>query len=147
MTQQGVNSRRNSRASEFASKFGACATHRREARSVHRALEQLAKRTLPDLDPEVTLADVLPAARGVLSAIPHHAFASHDNYVTLAQVVSKGGIVAEALQRHLADRIRTILLGRAAAKSTWQAHTLGARSVRGVVNERVRWLGGCQCAG
>jgi hypothetical protein len=147
MTRQGLSSRRETRAAQFASQFGACAAHRREARSVHRALEQLAKHALPDLDPEATLAELLPAARGVLSAIRHDAVTSRDHYVTLAQAVSKGAIVREALQRHLAERIRTSLLGPAAARSTWQAHTLGARSVRGVVNERVRWLGGCQCAG
>ena len=146
MARQGSSSSGKSRAAEFASKFGPCAVHRREARSVHRALEELAKGPLPDLDPEATLADLLPAARGVLSASPHDAIAGHE-YATLAQVVSTSELVRIAVQRHVAERIRSSLLGSAAASSTWQPHTLGARSVRGLINERVRWLGGCQCAG
>jgi len=146
MARQGSSPNGKNRAAAFASKLGPCAVHRREARSVHRALEQLAKHALPDLDPEATLADILPAATGVLSGIPHDPVAGHD-YATLAQVVSKGEIVRRALQGHVAERIRSSLLGSAAPRSTWQAHTLGVRSVRGLINERVRWLGGCKCAG
>ena len=88
MARQGSSSNRKTRAAEFASKFGPCAVHRREARSVHCALEELAKGPLPDLDPEATLADLLPAASGVLSASAHDPIAGHE-YATLAQVVSR----------------------------------------------------------
>ena len=110
MARQGSSSNRKTRAAEFASKFGPCAVHRREARSVHRALEELAKGPLPDLDPEATLADLLPAASGVLSASPHDSIAGHE-YATLAQVVSKGELVRRAVRRHVGQRIRDSLLG------------------------------------
>ena len=38
------------------------------------------------------------------------------------------------------------LLGAAARHCTWEPNTIGARSPRGIINERVRWRGGCSCA-
>ncbi|SRR5712691_3317185 len=146
MTRQGQKSTGKSRAAELASKFRACEVHRREARAVHRALEQLAKHPLPGLDPDATLAELLPAASVLRSGNPREATGVDDHYATVAQVLSKQAVITQALKSYVAERIRSSLLGPAAARSTWQAHTLGARSVRGVVNERVRWLGGCRCA-
>jgi hypothetical protein len=130
------------RATEFASQFGPCEAHRREAPAVHAALEQLAKRSLSNLDPEATIADLLFAA-GVLAT---DAGGAQERHVSVARVLSAHSILTQALKNRLPDRIRSTLLGPAASSSTWLGHTLGARSVRGIVNERVRCLGGCRCA-
>jgi hypothetical protein len=152
MTRQKSSSTGKSRAAQLASKFSACEVHRREARAFHRALEQLAKRPILDVSPEDTLADLLPPA--VLQARVSPGVKGPRELATLAHVLSTREIITQALddfalalELPLADRIRTSLLGPAASSSTWQTHTLGARSVRGLVNERVRWRGGCQCSG
>ena len=107
MTRQGWRSTGKSRAAESATKFGACAVHRREASSVQRALEQLAKRPLADLDPDATLGDLVPALSILRSGTSHDAVAAPEHYATVAQVLSKGAIVKQALEKHLAERIRS----------------------------------------
>ena len=145
MTGQHHASSRTSRSASFVGKFGSCEAHRREARAVHEALEQMVKQPLAGLDPEAVLGDVLPAEWVSRLQRPPSAIGSDAHPTTLAQVLSKQAVVSDALHTYLTQRLRTTLLGPAAAASTWDAGTLPARSVRGLVDERVRHSGGCAC--
>jgi hypothetical protein len=133
------------RAAKFAAKCGTCAVHQREARSLHRTLEELARRDLPDVDPENTIVELLRGASRTLSAFPDDPITSQERFALRRQMMINSEMMAIALKRSVMDHLRQRLLGRAAAKSTWQAQTLPVRSLRGVVAERVRWRGGCSC--
>jgi len=134
--------RHASGATPFVAKFGSCDAHRREARAVHEALEALAKQPLPAVDPGAVLGDVLPAEWVSQLQRPRSPTAPD---ATLAQMLGTQAVVRDALYTYLTQRLRSTLLGPAAEASTWDTDTLPIRSVRGLVDERVRHSGGCAC--
>jgi hypothetical protein len=123
---------RRTRAACFASTVGGCKAHQRAARSVLAALERLMNRPLRSLDPEASIQELL-----LVEAWP-----SRTTPTTQPRVRD---MVADALRNHLEVRAQDTLLGPVAQLSTWSFEALLARSVRGVVNERVRLLGTCTC--
>ncbi len=144
------------RAERFANAhFSGCEANLREAMGVHRAVERLLGRQHPDLDPEATVAALLSQTRG-LGAIPqgidplqvarHLAVAqflmSLKQDLRATRVPDTGEAVAEAW----GAAVLRVLLGPAARHSMWAGETIWMRSVRGVINERVRWSGDCVCA-
>lgn len=145
LTRRGAASTGDARGAQFASKFGDCQAHRREAKAVHRAIEELSKRPLPLLDPDSAIADLVPGPWASASGSPPGSHAPDPELLTLGQLLSHQALVIGALKRHIAERILKTLLGPAAKHCTWDADTIAARSVRGLVTERVRCLGGCDC--
>jgi hypothetical protein len=127
------------RADAFASAhFGSCPQHMREAVAVHRGLERLCGKPLDNLDPEVTIGDLLPGSQvKVASRIEEHQ--------TLGQVLRSRELVTLALGQLAGQKILDALLGSTAKRSSWDPHTVWSRSVRGVVNERVKHGGRCSC--
>lgn len=144
VARRGVASSRNARSARFASKFGDCKVHRREAKAVHRAIEDLSKRPFSSLNPDSAIADLALGPWASASRGPHSSQPDPEQ-LTLRQLLSNQALVTRALKRYMAKRILKTLLGSAAQRCTWDADTIAARSVRGLVNERVRCLGGCGC--
>jgi hypothetical protein len=127
------------RADAFASAhFGSCREHLREAVAVHLSLERLCGKPLANLDPEVTIAELLPASQ-VKGA--HHI----EEHQTLGQALRSRELVTLALGQLAAEKLVDALLGSTARQSSWDPHTIWTRSVRGVVNERVKNAGHCSC--
>ena len=123
-------------AEEFARRyFGRCRAHREEAAAVYEALEELALAPLRALDVDTPLVDVLPGVRlkRLMEAVATMASVQH---VTEEEVNPLDAWSAFVAQR---------LLGSAANSTTWDATTVWVRSVRGIVNERVRWRDPCDC--
>ena len=137
------------RADAFASThFGSCPGHCREAVAVHRALESLCDGALDNLDPEVRIGELLPDSQ---AAGPHRIEAQ-----ALGQTLRSREVVPRAIERFAANlaiaveqlpaqRLMRALLGSTARHSTWEPQTIWSRSVRGLVNERVKHTGDCSC--
>jgi hypothetical protein len=122
--------------------FPMCEAHRREAAAVYGALEQMGRSLVKQVDLDVTIADCLPKlfanrqpVGDSLDVIEHQ----------LAAEAERGHLTQSALL-HLADEsVMKPLLGPAAQTSRWNPSTIWMRSVRGVINERVRHSGACNC--
>ena len=131
----------DARAARLAEQVCGCERHQKAAKAIHRALEDLLKRFLVTLNPDSAISDVLPN----LSA-PDPSRTARDAAVVggkqllAGQSVSKQDLVAAALRKLVAERFMKTLLGPAIAHCTWDPETIGARSVRGIINERVRCL-------
>ncbi len=125
---------RRTRAADFASLVGGCKIHRREARAVFMSLEELLKRPLRALSPETSIVELLPWVQG------------GERDILVLGAARRSDLVAYALREYLREKARASLLGPFVQKCTWTPDTIGARSVRGIVNERVRLRGGCTCA-
>jgi hypothetical protein len=142
------------RGRQFAAKaFGGCQAHLKEAIAVYIALEQLATRRLTQVRPESTIGDVLLTTRALQPNV-----LSIEQMAELAATVeakwgdsTSVGEIDETLPLELeefwARLVQQTLLGPAASHTTWDPPTIWLRSVRGVINERVRRLGDCTCAG
>lgn len=139
------------RALAFAAKhFSGCDTHRQHAEAVHAGLEHLTGRALKELDPETVVAEILPAprasgshgeARGAVDSLD-----AVELQLALEAELGKQELVKQALGQHLAAHALKALLGPAAERTTWDPATIRLRSVRGIINERVRHTGTCTCA-
>src|SRR5262245_21691315 len=139
------------RSREFGcANFSGCDVHEREAAATHDVLERLARRQLSGLDPDAQLLDVLEWAadpRGLPEAPD-----SLDLVELLMALEEEFGtdLVPGESELSMATwrlAVRNALLGVAAASSSWGADHIWARSVRGIVNERVRWAQAeCTCA-
>lgn len=145
VTRRGAASTRDARSAQFASQFGDCKAHRREARAVHCAIEELSKRPLPFLDPDSAIADLVPGPWASASGSPPNSQARNRQQLTFGQILSDQALVTRLVKQYIAERTLKTLLGPAAKRCTWDADTIAARSVRGLVTERVRCLGGCDC--
>ena len=138
------------RADAFASThFGSCRGHCREAVAVHRALESLCGGAFDNLDPEVRIGELLP---GNQATGPYRI----ETYQALGQTLRAREVVPRAIEQFAAQltiaverlparRLMNALLGSTARHSTWDPQTIWSRSVRGVVNERVKHTGDCSC--
>ena len=134
-----------SRAEAFATAhFGSCARHRREAVDVYEALEEFCSIPLDAPDPEVSIGELLAST---LRPLLLRLRARHP--LRPRQVAQKARrsreFVRSAMERWGAESTKKALLGSRARRSTWDARTMLLRSVRGVVNERVKHAGDCSC--
>jgi hypothetical protein len=144
--------RPTSRAEAFASAhFGSCPDHQREAIAVHRVLEDRCDGRIDCLDPDVTIAEFFSSRIG--AALRASILARIDQHQSLApgararsreRVKLMRPLLAEA-RRKAAARLMAALLGPTARQSTWDPQTIWSRSIRGVVNERVRYAGHDSC--
>ena len=124
---------RRTRAADFAAIVDGCKVHRREARAVFSSLEALLNRPLHSLSPETSIAELLPLV-------------SEDEPPNLVPGAARvSDLVAQGLRDYLREKARESLLGPVARECRWTPDTIGARSIRGIVNERVRLSGGCTC--
>jgi hypothetical protein len=132
-------SRRTKRADAFVTAhFDLCAQHAREAAAVHRSLERLRGEPIEQLDPELTIGELLPGSQ--VKGANRIA-----ELQTLGQVLRQREMIRLALAQLAAEKIAHALLGSTGRESSWDPLTIWARSVRGVINERVRRTGGCSC--
>ena len=132
------------RASEFAhSHFPGCAVHTQEAAAVFATIEALNRRPVGSPDPDITLAELLPELGRKV--------ASQDSLDVLEQQMAVEAelgsreMAALAMSQLAAESVAKPLLGPAWGRSRWDPATIWSRSLRGVVNERVRYRGGCSC--
>jgi hypothetical protein len=139
---------RGHRARKFAEEhFHSCEAHLLEAAAVHRALESLSRRELRELNPAASIREVLgePA-----ESFQRWFDAAHDTpgNAPLLQLTPQA-VVTEAPHAAPPERwtelVFSLLLGPHAKRSRWTIDTIWTRSIRGVVNERVRWGGRCAC--
>jgi acyl carrier protein len=131
------------RARAFAERyFASCEAHRQEAAAVHAAIEFLSQAEQVNLNPETSIAEIL-------ESVPNDSPPGMDSLDVVEFVVT----IEEECGREIpgdTDALRKwavfgSLLGPNVNRSTWTGDTLQARSVRGVVNERVRLRGDCSC--
>jgi hypothetical protein len=125
--------------------FAQCEAHIEHAAAVHRALEDLLQGTLSSLDPDRTVGDTLPS--GAASAPSVDSLDAIEVELAHEEELSRPALVKKAVRLHLDTLVLNRLLGPAATSSTWDSRTIRLRSIRGVINERVRHDSrGCTCA-
>ena len=142
------SSRPRSRAAHFGNTlFPVCAVHAQEAAAVHDVLERLARRQLPELDPEATIGEVVvpPTQRRSLQGLTLREVAA-----LVVELEFKYGITAlpradDFVGDAYGAAVLRALLGPAAQSSTWTGESIWPRSVRSIINERVRCRTGCVC--
>jgi hypothetical protein len=124
--------------------FGSCARHRREAVAVHEALEEFCPVPLDEVDPEVSIGELLASKlRPLLLRLRgRHPLRARQATRTVRR---SREFVRLAMGQWGAESIKKALLGSRARRSTWDADTMLLRSVRGVINERVKHSGDCSC--
>jgi hypothetical protein len=131
------------RAGELAERhYPGCRAHDREAAAVFRAIERISRQDEARIMPEETVAGLF-GEPGLLNSRP--AFMDPIEAAELLLALEAG------LERQLSDEEATrvlwatalfeSLLGPAAKKSLWAPETIWVRSIRGIINERVRCLG------
>lgn len=131
------------RAQTFAAThFLFCQAHRSHAMAVHQALEDLAKRALLNLSPEDTFGDVLG---GGIKPDAGDSLERLELQIALEEEHLEPSRVAQAFGAWSARHTMDALLGPARRLSKWDPETLWLRSIRGVINERVRYSDGCTC--
>jgi hypothetical protein len=119
--------------------------HATEASAVYAAAERLRRAPLGDLDLDATVEDVLGDSLLLM--------ASRDSLDLMEQLMAIeeefGPQVidakAEVTRSLLGDAVFRVLLGDISQRTGWSSETVWARSVRGIINERVRCRGGCAC--
>jgi hypothetical protein len=131
----------------FADRFGSCPAHRTEAKTVHEAIERLARvadHALATIDPDAALGSIVgfdtPKCADSLDMV-EHLLALQEEFG--ADVVpDESEVSVEAWQR----AVMHAMLGPAADRCTWEPATIWIRSPRGIIHERMRRRGGCSCA-
>jgi hypothetical protein len=142
---------RASRSRRFAERhFAGCVAHCREAEAVHSAVEMLSQKEQADLDPALTVAEVLCYDRSnsyppalVAGIQKDKDFLAEMDRTAAAEWPYRSG--EDALDDVMAYRVLSLMLGSTVSRSTWSPLTVWARSVRAMVDERVRRSGGCSC--
>jgi acyl carrier protein len=129
-----------------AAYFNDCEAHAREARAVYEAVMRLRRDTMEKLDADAAVEVVLGASPGFLPGAD-----SLDVVEQLMAIEEEIGPQTFDAEREparslISDAVFRVLLGPASARSQWNSATIWVRSIRGVINERVRWEGGCTCA-
>src|SRR5262245_20817112 len=129
--------RRSSAAQQFAeAHFGGCAEHTRQALAVHRSLERISRQPMRDLDPDLPIGSFLPPSARAQSE-PVDSLDAVELAMALEAEFAPTQLVAKPQQ--LADtRVMMAMLGDAISSCTWDASTIRLRSMRGIINERVR---------
>lgn len=117
--------------------FGGCRAHVEEAAAVHRAVEMLIRPEPLSLAPDSSIADVFART----SSIEHV-----DSLETVELVMQLEEEIGAGIDDTSHEEVMLrVLLGRGASRSTWGAETISSRSIRGIVEERVRLRGDCSC--
>ena len=153
MTLSGLRSRlfgrgRRARATRFGETlYPACRVHAQEAAAVYEVLERLAGCQLPELDPKATIGDFVtpPSQRRSLEGLTLREVAA-----LVIELEAKWGITTLPRADDFAGdaygaAVLRALLGPAAQGCTWTGESIWPRSVRSVINERVRGQAGCVC--
>ena len=124
------------------SHFGGCCAHAKEAADVHRVIERLWQGQV-NVTPDLAFAEIFdqvppgPAGDDSLDRV---------EYLMMLEEEIGAELPGQADGTSWVSAICRALLGRAAAaRNTWGAETLRSRSVRGIINERVRLRGDCSC--
>jgi hypothetical protein len=141
------------RASDFGRQlFPVCETCCRSAEAVHVALEALAGTPLIGLNCDATIREILsPVIENLPSSRSSSEMDDLDVVEFLIALEEELGpkMSREKMQPVLEDAtcegVLKRLLGDASDHCRWDAATVWLRSVRGVINERSRWQGGCSC--
>ena len=118
--------------------FAGCCAHIDEAAGAHRALELLSREQLSDLDPDSSIREVLERGTPPADSLDTVEFGMKLEEEIGASIPSSDDAIWESL-------LLRVLLGPSAMRTTWDSATLPARSVRGVIDERVRLRSGCAC--
>jgi hypothetical protein len=135
---------RAARAYTFAdTHFAGCPAHRREAQATFEALENIAARVLLAVDADLTVEAIL-GSRGATP--PADSLDVIEAQIALEEELRDPTRVQESLGVDRSEHVLRTLLGPAAHQSTWEPETVWVRSIRGVVNERVRHREDCTCA-
>ena len=140
-------------AQEFAAhNFAAgCSVHRAEAIPVYEALQHLCKREFPTIESDTPVGEILPAPTRLPPCLSNPGSIT-DPLVRIELAIAaeeeKGSMSDQEMDDVRKDLSRTeyvfdALLGSVA--STWEPATIWVRSIRTIVNERVRYRGGCTC--
>jgi len=105
---------------------------------VYQAVEEICGGPLDELDPEVSIGE-LPARNQAQVTRRIEAYQA-------LRRAHRSRVNVRLVMRLLAAKwVKSALLGSTARHSGWDPRTMGARSVRGVVNERVKHTGDCSC--
>ena len=139
---------RRGRAHAFAARyFPRCRAHAREAAALHRVLERLSPKPRPVITADLAIADVVGTHES-----PHFRNLDFLEVVELVEALEAEWGVSRSRERTAATDaawgalLSRWLLGSSPGTTTWDAETILARSVRGIIDERVRRAGGCACA-
>jgi hypothetical protein len=124
--------------------FGDCAAHLREAQAVYEQLAALAKQDSLALDPDDTIREVFSRSPKII--VDRLYSLVRANLQPVEKCRTYGELVTHALTALGAEPALASLLGPVRPDSRWDPETVWVRSVRGIVNERVRHGGGCTCA-
>ena len=129
--------------------YPGCRAHGGEAAAVYRAIKRISRQDEARITPDETVAGLF-AEPGLLNARPGFMDPIEATDLLLALEAELGRHVSdeEATRVLWAAALFESLLGLAAKKSLWTPETIWIRSVRGIINERVRWLEGtvpCTC--
>ena len=136
---------RSRRAKAFAdAAFPGCAGHQAEALATFQVLERLVGRRLDQVELDAPLSQALPDRRAIealsLEQVAELVLALEEEY----------GVSVPAKHTEVKEEIWAIivchaLLGPAAKASRWDASTIWLRSLRGIINERVKSGSDCSC--
>ena len=149
MTPTSSMEMRSVRAHRFgAAHFRDCEVHAQEARSVYDAIEQLARNPLPHLTPDITIEALVQHSEWLGAALTRDSLDVVEIVMALEEEFGRDLVPSEAeVSGELVTlALSRILLGLAADRTRWSSETIWSRSVRGVINERIRWRGGCTCS-
>jgi hypothetical protein len=130
--------------SEFArTHFAGCVVHTQEAEAVYATIEALNHRPVGSADPDITLAELVPQL--ARTAASQDSLDAVEQQMAIEAELGSGDIASGAVSELAHESVAKPLLGPAWGRSRWDPATIWSRSFRGVVNERVRYRGGCSC--
>jgi hypothetical protein len=143
MRQNGVT---REQASTLAARhFPACEAHRREAAAIYLALDRMHPTSLHQLNIDMTIGELLPqlmsSRRPALDSLE-----AIELQMAVEEELDPRDLAKLAVAQVAEESVMQALLGAAAENSKWDARTIWVRSVRGVINERVRHADDCACA-
>jgi hypothetical protein len=123
--------------------FGGCPAHTEEAVAVHRVVEVLAREHQADVAPDTTIAEIVD--QGPLRPSPADDSLDLVEFVmTLEEEI--GATIPDGDDERTWEPVMfRVLLGSHAILSTWAPETIHCRSIRGIIEERVRLRGDCSC--
>jgi len=131
----------NQRSLAFARRyFACCPAHLEEADAACVVIETLSGEQ-PNLDPDTSIGEILDGGTAAVLSnsdsldLVELAMTIEEEFGLDAEEAPARDLSSWALFRHL--------LGPRASRSTWSPGTLPSRSLRGVIEERVRLRGDC----
>ncbi|SRR5581483_4920692 len=145
---------RSKTAWRFAERnFPRCAAHRSAAVAVHRGIERLCGRGIPSIELQMLVREILPppARLPQMTAPIEYSETPLDRMEMGVAIESEYRSMTERETLELLNAITRTeyvferLLGRSAHDCTWLPTTIWSRSIRSIVELRVRHSGGCTC--